>query len=740
MKEFLRNNKKNFWFWAYLIVAVATLIALPIMSLDAGNTGDEDQFQIPQGKNVINYFKTHGEDTTCLNFQGNLQYYGSSFDIVTEFINQTFHIEDINISRHICNSLLGWLAILMVGLIAYQFGGFRAGVFAMILLFLSPRFLGHSFNNPKDIPFATAIISAIFSMILFFKQFPKVKWYTYVILVFSIAFSISVRIGGLILFGYFGLLGLVYLIVTFANEKKMLNLSNKKTKVSFFDCISWKNVFKMLWMGLGICIVGYFMGLLLWPYALQSPIKNPIEAFRLMAGFDTSIRQVFEGAMLWSDKLPWYYTPKYILITIPIAVILGLILFFVFCWRKKENRFGAFILFFTFFFPIFWIVYTRANVYGGWRHAIFAYPPMVAAAGWGFSAIFQWLEEKCSKIKAPIMNIGSLVVLLVLLISPIRFIFANHPYEYTYFNGIVGGTKNALGNYELDYYYNSMREASEWIIANAEKPADGSKIKVASWHTASTSYFFRKDTANFQIKFARWYERESVDWDYAIFTVTGINPEHLRSKEFPPKNTIKTIDVDGVPIALILKRKDKNDYLAIQAKLNHQYDSAKIFAFKSLQKDPGNPGALITLAEIYCRQQQPDSSLFYINKYLKYDSQAEAAHYLKSYSYLLKNDIPTAIRVIKSSKAYNVKYAPIHYLAIQIYMQQQDFISAKKEFEELIELEMVDNEFVTLWLAYNRAQGIDENTAYAILYKKVANTLESHGKKKQAEEYRKLYS
>lgn len=738
MREFLKNNKKNFWFWSFLAIAIITLFALPIMSLDAGNTGDEDDFQIPQGKNVINYFKTNGQDTTCLNFKENLQYYGSSFDTVTEFINQTFHIENINISRHVCNSLLGWLAILMVGLIAYQFGGFRAGVFAMILLFLSPRFIGHSFNNPKDLPFATAIISAIFGMVLFFKQFPKVKWYTYVILVLSIAFSISVRIGGLILFGYFGLLGFIYLITTFANEKRSINLNNKKGHVTFFSCISWKNVFKMLCLGVGICIVGYFLGLLLWPFGLKAPIKNPMEAFKLMSSFNISIRQVFEGTMQWSDLLPWYYTPKFIFITIPIAVILGLLLFFILCWRKKETRLGAFLLFFTFFFPVFWIVYTHANVYGGWRHALFSYPPMVAAAGWGLSALVEKVENKFGNLKAPVLNIASLAVLFVLLIGPIRFIISNHPYEYTYFNSFVGGTKNAFGNYELDYYYHSTREASEWLIANAEKPADGSKIKVASWHIASTNYFFRNDTADFKIKFARWYEKENVDWDYAIFTVTGIDPEYLRSHHFPPKNTVKTIEVDGVPIAIILKRTDKNDYKAFMAKSNNQLDSAKYFSFEALKANPDNFDVFIYLGEIYSRQGKPDSAIYYLNKYLTYDNQAEVAHYLKAYAFMLKGDAESAKSVIKEAEKYNPKYKAIHFLAIQLYLQQRDFIAAKKEFNNMIELELVDQEFIKNWLIYNRAQNISDNVAYTTLYKKMAKVAEAHGKKDQANQLLKM--
>ena len=211
MKNFFLQNKNNPWFWIFLGIMLVLLFLLPKMSSTAGNSGDEDRFQIPQAKNIINYYKTNGEDTTCMSFAP-LKYYGASFDVVAEYTNNTFHIDNISKTRHFLNSLCGWLTILMVGLTVYLLGGWRAAVFAAILMFLSPRYLGHSFNNPKDVPFAAAIIMAIYGMVLFFKQFPKVKWYTYVILIFAIAFSISIRIGGLILFGYFGLFGFLFLI------------------------------------------------------------------------------------------------------------------------------------------------------------------------------------------------------------------------------------------------------------------------------------------------------------------------------------------------------------------------------------------------------------------------------------------------------------------------------------------------------------------------------------------------
>lgn len=728
MKKFIQDNKSNPWFWAFIFVTVLFFFAMPIMSLDAGNSGDEDGFQWPYGEKVYNFYATGGKDRACL-ADTDMGMHGGFFDQFTVLIVKTFHIENYSQARHVMNSLFGWVGLLFAGLLAYRLRGWRAAALTIILMFLSPRYLGHSFNNPKDLIFAAMMMASLYYLFRLIQEYPKPKTSTAVLLSVFTALAIVSRFAGYLVFAYLVFFLIIYHIII--NKKKSFSPDATKT------------IGRYVLFTLGIGIGTFILTIALWPYIMPAPIQTTVDIFHEMSDYFVSIRQLFEGSFQWSDILPWYYTPKYIAITIPIAVLVGLLLFFIFCWRKKEDRFWSFALFFTFFFPIFWLSFSHANIYGGWRHALFAYPPMVVAASLGFDGIMQWIEEKVAARKwdspSPkgkwIVNLSATVVFLLLLIGPIRHIAANHPYEYIYFNEFIGGMDKAYGNYELDYYYNSTREAAEWVIAHADKNADGSKVKVATWHTASANYFFRKDTADFQVVFARWYEKETVDWDYAIFTITGINAEYLKNPAFPPKNTVKTIDVDGVPIGIILKREDKNDFMAYEAKGRQQYDSAKTYALAALQHDPENLGALQCLGEVYGRMQQPDSSIFYLEKYLKMDSKSEAANYLKAYAFVVKNDYPTALSIISEVAKTNIKYQPTHYLAIQIYLQQQDLISAQKEFQKLIELDLVDEEFIRLWVIYHHLQGVSDNMAYANLYRLLARNAEKRGRDKEAKEY-----
>lgn len=610
---FQKNVKDNIYFWIFVVTLTLLLILLPFLAKDAGMSGDEG-FQLEQAESVIDFYATWGKDTTAIAYspQWNLPQYGQVVDNFASFAARIFNIEDVMMVRHIVNSLCGWLGILLAGLICFKItNNWRAASFGSLLLFLSPRFLGHSFNNIKDVSFAVFMLMAVFYMIVYFKSFPKVKISTVVMLALSFGLATACRIGGLLIIPYFGLFGLIF----FISKYKLKGIWQSPTGKLFG---------KMILHGIIIAVSGYFFAVLLWPYALVSPFDHVKETFLAMSSFGTSIRQLYEGAMQWSADLPWYYIPKFILMTVPVAVIIGFLIYPFIGGCKKENCFNTFIVYFACIFPVFWIVFTNANVYGGWRHALFAYPPMVVCAGLGFNALIDYGRNKYFKIAATALP-------FLLLIMPLAHILKNHPYEYVYFNEFAGGVEKAYGNYELDYYYHSTREASEWIIDHAQKSGleTGDKIRIATWHTASVNYYFRKDTANFEVTFSRWYERGNNDWDYAIFVVTGIMPEQIKGNYFPPTNTIHTIEVDGKSICLILKRDNKIDYEAfvLRTKINEpdlsmeeKYNclQTSIGKYKeALAYDPNNEVTLSSLAELYMSIGNLDSAVMYTNKLIE---------------------------------------------------------------------------------------------------------------------------
>ncbi len=344
------------------------------------------------------------------------------------------------------------------------------------------------------------------------------------------------------------------------------------------------------------------------------------------------------------------------------------------------------------------------------------------------------------KKKKIIIGVSGIVLVLLLLIGPICHIIRNHPYEYVYFNELVGGVEKAYGNYELDYYYHSTREASEWVIANAEANPDGSKIRVATWHLASVNYFFRNDTDRFVPTFCRWYEKGNNDWDYAIFTVTGISPEQITHPDaFPPKDCVHTIDVDGKPICIILKRQTKDDFRGNQYKSKNQIDSAIMCFNKALAVNPYNEAALNNIIECYLMIGQLDSAKKYIDHELSFLPKYETANYFLAHYYMTKGEMDNAIKVCNNIIEFNFKFSGAYHLLCNIYLRQNDVKNAEKTLLKLIDVDQLDNAGVQQLIQIYKADGLDDRGAYRKLYKKMATSLDKRGKKEEAQTYWDLY-
>jgi hypothetical protein len=152
-------------FWG---LAVAGLLLLIGLSFGTGINAD-DKFQVDYSQKLVNYYGTFGQDSSALKVpDGNMHLYGGFFEVVTGFANKGLGFQPGSLAyhhvRHLSSAILGWVAMLCVGLMAIRLAGWRAGIFAFLIILCSPRFFGDSLMNPKDIPFAAGYIMAIYNM------------------------------------------------------------------------------------------------------------------------------------------------------------------------------------------------------------------------------------------------------------------------------------------------------------------------------------------------------------------------------------------------------------------------------------------------------------------------------------------------------------------------------------------------------------------------------------------------
>jgi tetratricopeptide (TPR) repeat protein len=547
--------------YIFFISSAILLLLMLLSSRDAGITCDE-VLHYNQSVSVYNYFATKGTDQSALITPvTHLKYYGQSYDNLATIFAKWFNVDDIYSFRHFMSSFAGWLTILITALLAVWLEGYGTGIIVLILFAASPTFIGHSQNNLKDIPFALAYISGTFFTLKFLGSGRKINFPDILFLILSIAFSISIRAGGLLLICYLFFFFILFFMFKYLKEKNV-------------DIIELRN--KLLWI-MAISAVSLLLSTLLWPFALQNPLKNVFESYHVMAHFPDTFRQIFEGKVEWSDYMPWYYLAKSMFITIPVVVLAGIVLFIIFSGRILKR--GKIILYgllvFTVLFPLIFVIYENSNLYSSWRQFLFLYPAIVLLASVGFVYYFK-------KLKASYFKWFVVIFIALLSAHPLKFMIKNHPYYYLYYNQFVGGLKGAYTNYETDYYYTSQTKASEWLIDYLKDKSFLKPLKVKA--TYSVQWMFRNHS-EIETSYFRYDERSQTDWDYAIIVNRYISPYKLKNNPWPPDDAIHTIYVDSVPVCTIIKRQSKDDFYGFTALSEGLNSEAIAFYEKALMNN-----------------------------------------------------------------------------------------------------------------------------------------------------------
>lgn len=675
---------RKIFFIAFAVMAVM----LAVMSQSTGINGDE-KYHTYIANHILEFYSSFGKDTSLfiskkealalikergeegaeemgvdvddIPMSNDLMYYGGFFEVISAVCARIFGYEDdtqlgFHNLRHFLISIFGALIILFTGLTAKEIFNWRAALIAALLLFITPRFFGHALMNPKDIPFAFGYMMSLFFMVRFLKEFPAPEWKTTLWLLAGIAISINIRIGGILLMLYLLLFVALFAVYHGAVKKDMRfnskhGIGNIAVKIA---CI---------------LVLGYFLGLLFWPFGLIDPIENPLAALSRFSKYPAKINQLFEGEQIRSHKLPWHYLPKYLLISNPLIVISGVGLFaLLLFWMKNYFRRDlALIVLFLFAFPVLYIIYKKSTVYSGARHVLFINPPMVvlAALGW----------EGMLKIVKPLAAKSILAALMALMcVYPAQWVFAEHPLQYVYFNQLVGGTKKAYTDYVTDYWQLSVKEASEWLVKNV--PQD-KKIVVATNCPYPVGIYLSNWADSFEVKYTRYYLRSDADWDYGIFYVDYVEPYQLRNGFYPPDHTIYTVKADDAPMCVVIKRVDKSDYLGFQAVDAKDYDKALLYFQQATKVYPHSEAVFMGLGATYLFRKEPEMAMEPLKRSLQLHPDQGLVNYYLGLAHAQLNMEDRAILYLQRAIELNRKIKPAYTLLAAIYEQKGEMKAAE---------------------------------------------------------------
>jgi hypothetical protein len=207
---------------------------------------------------------------------------------------------------------------------------------------------------------------------------------------------------------------------------------------------------------LGYAATAMLTTFLTWPVLWGNPVRTFISLLSQTPTFTDHII-LFMGRGVDATHLPVIYLPLLLAIqlTLPAVALflIGIPASWIAARRNAQHLRLIVLLWIWFLLPLLAVMAGLIPIYNNFRHVLFILPPLLLIAGLGMAEIMRWLRPAIARL-----------ALAALILAPgVAGILQLHPYEYIYYNQLVGGVAGAEGRFELDYWCTAYRPAIEYV-------------------------------------------------------------------------------------------------------------------------------------------------------------------------------------------------------------------------------------------------------------------------------------
>jgi 4-amino-4-deoxy-L-arabinose transferase-like glycosyltransferase len=282
-------------------------------------------------------------------------------------------------------------------------------------------------------------------------------------------------------------------------------------------------------------IIAIFISLISWPYLWISPSGNFLDVLAHMSNNPQGVPILFNGKIISSLNIPPSYLPIMLGLTLTISVwplfLAGLIIGIKKTFNPGRNNFEVqsfFVVLTWFFLPFLYAVAKHPPMYDGFRHFMFIVPPIFLIISVGLDVILPWLRRA-----------GFIAAFLGLIILPGVFgIIRTHPYEYAYYNEIIGGVKGAFRRFETDYWLTCYKSA----IQDLQQSHPEQKTLFVLRNSRLATYYSQENTS-----VQAYHENKIFPGSYLLLTSRANNDLTYH----PESPAIITISKNSVPLCII---------------------------------------------------------------------------------------------------------------------------------------------------------------------------------------------
>ena len=414
-----------------------------------------------------------------------------------------------------------YFLVFQVGMVSLFFLARRwmselAALGTALLLSTQPLLVGHAFMNPKDVVFMSLLIaSAAVGLRMmdrdetlfhptpsewlqsFFRQFRRADvWVAGLLLGFSSAVRIAAP-----------LIGVVILVDVLLSRRRHV-----LARVLAYGLIAFGSM------------------ILFWPYLWPDPFGRLIGSFLSSASYPDIHSTLFRGVIVDSEHIPLPYLPLLLVVQLTETMLL-LMLIGAFALLRRFRLDLAALILIWFVLPAAAILFLRVSLYDNFRQMFFILPPLFLIAGAGLDWLLTIVQRPVSRF-----------LLFFLILFP--GLYANitlYPYQYVYYNQLVGGVRGAYRVFELDYWDLAFREGQLYI-----NEAAGRNANVFAGDSKPSAQTFARPDLIFNALGGRKKNWENYDY---IMVSTAENGDE-RFAEF---RTVFLVERDGVPLLYVKK-------------------------------------------------------------------------------------------------------------------------------------------------------------------------------------------
>jgi hypothetical protein len=384
-----------------------------------------------------------------------------------------------------------------------------AALGATALFATQPLIWGNAFINPKDMPLLVFFMGSIYLGLSMIDGSPNSTRWKIVIAGIALGLTTAIRSIGPMAGGLIILYGL------------------------------WKNPRKTLRVAPLYLLVAAAVTYLTWPYLWAAPVSRYWESLTAMSQYPMRAKFLFAGDLYPATQMPFIYFPTLAALQLTEPMLILILIGAALALRDfigGGNKEPLLLFATCFFAPVLAIILRGSTLYDNARQLMFLLTPLFVLAGVGLDALLK-------RIKPPLLQVA---LTLALIFPGVYACFQLHPYQYVYYNRLIGGVAGAFRKFDLDYSGTSFKEALKYINSNSEPNAQTFVI-VGPRHLARA--YARKSLKEQILGEIDPVGQNGSDYYYVLFLTRGNADLNVCAEG----EVVYSVERDGAALAYIRK-------------------------------------------------------------------------------------------------------------------------------------------------------------------------------------------